>query len=229
MKSGMNDLSGLNVDAVLCITLKSRSDRRESILETFKNSGLDIEFFIVDKDEEDPQRGCWNSHQSCAKLALERHYKRVLILEDDCTLESFSIKTVGRINCFLKEKNPEIFYLGVLLGKIWLTWQRNIARCRGQGTHAYILSEEGCKKLIGFGEYTGAGIDNLFSKRFRGYCVFPMICFQDSKFSSDLQHFRDKIIAKRKIQNVECPVDYRKKQYAVALKNLPKTLFRVDF
>jgi glycosyl transferase family 25 len=153
-----------------------------------------------------------------------------LILEDDCILEPFSAKTIERINSFLKEKNPQIFYLGAILGKIWLTWRRNIARCRAQGTHAYIISEEGCKKLIDFGDYTAdIGIDNIFSKRFKGYCVFPMICFQDSKISSDLQEFCDKIIGKHQIiQDTETSVDY-KKQYLVALKNLPKTLFRVDF
>ena len=38
---------------------------------------------LVDKDEEDPQRGCFNSHKKCAKLALARNYNRVLVLEDD--------------------------------------------------------------------------------------------------------------------------------------------------
>jgi glycosyl transferase family 25 len=231
-KMEANDLSALDVDAVLCISLRNRNDRRESILKAFKNSGLNIEFYIVDKDEEDPQRGCWNSHQSCARLALERHYKRTLILEDDCILESFSTKIIERINRFLKEKNPQIFYLGSTLGKIWLTWRRNIARCRVKGTYAYILSEEGCKKLVGFCDYTGVGIDNLFSKRFKGYCVFPMICFHDSKFSSDIREFLDKIVAGRQICQPpppQHPVDDRKKQYFVALKNLPKTLFRVNF
>ncbi|MDR2508145.1 MAG: hypothetical protein LBD67_09190 [Candidatus Accumulibacter sp.] len=66
------DLSGLDIDAALCISLKAREDRRTTMRESFKDSGLDIEFFIVDKDEEDPQRGCWNSHQACSRLALER-------------------------------------------------------------------------------------------------------------------------------------------------------------
>ncbi|MDR3300474.1 MAG: glycosyltransferase family 25 protein [Candidatus Accumulibacter sp.] len=225
------DLSNLNVDAVLCINLRSREDRRMAMLETFRDSGINIEFFIVDKDKDDPQRGCYNSHRACARLILERHYKRALILEDDCIIEPFAPKTIQRVNCFLNDKNPEIFYLGVLLGKIWLTWRWNIARCRAQGAHAYIISEQGCQKIIEFGEYVGKGIDSIFSKRFKGYCVFPMIGFQNDKFDSDLQGFRDKInkmvdspYLQEQKQKLSSYARNTRKQYVSVFENIHKTL-----
>jgi glycosyl transferase family 25 len=180
------DLSRLDVDAVLCISLKRREDRRAALLASFRDSGLDIEFFLVDKDEEDPQRGCYNSHLGCARTILERGYRRALILEDDCVLEDFSPKAVSRINRFLNTRNPEIFYLGLLLGKIWLTWHPGIARCRGAGTHAYIVSSEACRKMLGRGAYTGMAIDTAFSRLFKAYSAFPMMCFPDYESPSDI-------------------------------------------
>ena len=118
----------LAVDAVLCISTKDRIDRREHLEAQFKNSGLNIEYILVDRDEADGQRGCFKSHQLCAAVALERNYKNVLILEDDITLEYVNLTAVKRINKFLDKRNPEVFYLGATLGKVWLTWDFSIAR-----------------------------------------------------------------------------------------------------
>jgi glycosyl transferase family 25 len=213
------DLSGLDVDGVWCISLKQREDRRAALLESFRHTGLDIEFFLVDKDEEDPQRGCYESHRACARTALERQYKRTLILEDDCVITSFSSRTVPRINRFLRANDPEIFYLGVLPGKIWLTWRPGISRCRGQGAHAYLISARGCRKMLDWENYAGKGIDNFFSKRFKGYCVFPMICFQND-LASDIQAYRQSVDN----SHPQRAMDFSRKQYISALKNIHKTL-----
>ncbi|MDR2637005.1 MAG: hypothetical protein LBB55_01555 [Zoogloeaceae bacterium] len=213
------DLSELDVDGVLCISLRPREDRRAALRESFRSSGLDIEFFLVDKDVEDPQRGCYDSHRAVARTALERQYKRTLILEDDCVLTSFSHHTVPRINRFLRADDPEIFYLGVLPGKIWLTWRPGISRCRGQGAHAYLISAQGCRKILAWEDYAGKGIDNFFSKRFKGYCVFPMICFQND-LVSDIQAYRQSVDSNHHPRMT----DFARKQYISALKNIHKTL-----
>jgi glycosyl transferase family 25 len=151
-------------------------------------------------------------------------------MEDDCTLEPFAQETVGRINRFLKEEDPELFYLGVLLiGRIWLTWRRNIARCRAKGAHAYILSRKGCEKVLGFGEYRGKAIDSVFTKHLKGYCAFPMICFQNAEIPSDIQAFRDKLNEENGIEKTPVKAsgffsEDRRKQYLFVLKNLHKTL-----
>jgi len=140
------DLSHLEVDGVLCISLTERSDRRELLEKEFSGSGLNIEFLIVERDSESPERGCFTSHARCADLALARGYERVLILEDDATLLQFWPTQVSQINSFMKRCEPELFYLGANLGKVWLTWNRGIARVRTKGAHAYILSRKGFPK-----------------------------------------------------------------------------------
>jgi glycosyl transferase family 25 len=221
------DLSFLAADAALCISLKERADRRKLFEAQFSGTGLNVEYVLVDRDSEDPQRGCYNSHQLCAKLAIERGYQRVLIFEDDATLESVGVKVISRINNFLKAKDPEIFYLGVILGKIWLTWHPGVARVRAQGAHAYMLSAEGCRKVIELGAYRGKAIDNFYSKMFVGFCGFPMLSQQQPEniCTSDIQSFRGGGVGYvDSFWKGNC-----RRQYWQVLKGLPKTLLRRGF
>ncbi len=215
------DLSKLAVDAVLCISLKNREDRRAAIEKEFAACGREIEFFLADKDQENPERGCYNSHLACARIAVARGYERVLILEDDAIIDPFRPETILRINRFLESANPEIFYLGAVLGKMWLTRHRNIARIRGQATHAYILSAQGCAKVAGWEAYFGRGIDNLYSKRFKGYGVFPMICFQNDQLASDIRPFRSSTEGEIQFDRLQ---QHRRKQYIKVFQGIGKTL-----
>lgn len=221
----MGDFRNLKVDAVLCISTTERADRREHLREQFQDSGLKIEYVLVERDYEDGQRGCFLSHQLCANIALERGYNNVLIIEDDITLEYTSLSRIKKINKFLTDKKPDIFYLGATLGKIWLTWDLGIARIRSQGAFAYILSKESCRKVAAL-NYEGRGIDNYYSKIFKGYSVFPfMIGHQvEEVLPSNIRATRGEFYYSnldRKRNNI--------KQYASALKNIPKTIFRIDF
>lgn len=221
----MGVFNKLDVDAVLCISTRDRVDRRSHLEEQFKGSGLNIEYVIVDRDHEDGQRGCFNSHQLCASIAIERNCKNVLILEDDITLEYFSLNKINVINKFLDNKKPEVFYLGATLGKIWLTWVFGIARIRSQGAFAYILPRESCEKVLRL-KYEGKGIDNYYSKMFKGYSVFPlMIGHQiEEVLPSNIRSTRGDYYyseSSRKRNN--------KKQYYSALSCIFKTIFRVDF
>lgn len=221
------DLSALDVDAVLCISVREREDRRALLDKEFAGSGLHIEYVLVTRDNENPERGCYNSHLRCAELALQRGYRRVLILEDDATLEFFAPRMVLRINRFLAKRNPDIFYLGVNLGRLWLTWTPGIARVRAQGGHAYILSIEACRKVIALGDYSGRGIDNYYSKMFAGFCCFPMISQQqpEGACASDLRQFRG---GGKGCDEAFWEANWRR-QYQEALRGLPKTLLRRGF
>lgn len=221
----MGAFNKLDVDAVLCISTKDREDRRSHLEEQFKDSGLDIEYVIVDRDHEDGQRGCFNSHQLCASIAIERNCKNVLILEDDITLEYFSLNKISTINKFLNDNKPEIFYLGATLGKIWLTWVVGIARIRSQGAFAYILPRESCEKVLGL-KYEGKGIDNYYSKIFKGYSVFPlMIGHQiEEVLPSNIRSTRGDYYYSESSRQRN-----NKKQYYSALSCVFKTIFRVGF
>lgn len=226
MKKTKN-LSNLLIDGAFCISLKNRQDRRELIRQEFAHSGLDIDFIIVDPDPQNPERGCFDSHIKCATLALERHYKNVLILEDDATLSSFSPKHILRINRFITRRAPKLLYLGATLGKLWLTWDRGIARLRAKGTFAYIMSNEGCSELIRLAPYSGTPIDNLFSKAFKAYCSFPLICSHQPECvaKSDISSCRinDGTSADELFWQQN-----GRRQFTQAIKNMGKTIIRRD-
>lgn len=215
----------LDVDAVLCISTKDRVDRRAHLEEQFKNSGLSIEYVIVERDHDDGQRGCFASHQLCASIALERNCKNVLILEDDITLEYLTLRKINKINWFLNNKNPEIFYLGATLGKLWLIWSGSIARIRSQGAFAYILPRESCERVVAL-KYEGKGIDNYYSKMFKGYSVFPLMIGHQTEevLPSNIRATRGDYYyseSSRRRNN--------KKQYYSVASCALKTIFRVGF
>jgi glycosyl transferase family 25 len=221
------DLSRLQIDGVFCISLKERSDRRELLQREFAASGLDIEFMLVDRDQYSPERGCFDSHMKCARAALDRGYRRILILEDDATLLTFDPIQVEQINKFFQRRDPELFYLGANLGKVWLTWTRGIARVRARGTHAYILSARGCERLLEEAPFNNVAIDRVLSKRFKAYMAFPMLSQQQPEeiASSD-------IIAVRcldgKYPDAAYWRDNWRRQYSQALRNFGKTLLLRD-
>ena len=215
----MSSLGTLQVDGVFCISLEEREDRRTLLRKEFADAGLNIEFYLAKRDT-NPERGCFTSHQACAALALDRGYKNVLILEDDATLVGVKSSAVRRINHFLRSRQPDIFFLGVTLGKLWLTWNWNVARCRAKGTHAYIMSASACRKLLLY-KYAEQAIDRLYAKHFKAYCAFPMICQQqpeeinpsDISSGSTMQFWKNNW----------------KRQYREIFRNAGKTLIRKDF
>jgi hypothetical protein len=70
------------IDKIIYINLEKRNDRRELIEEDLEKIGLDAERFIGIPFEPGIV-GCGKSHLSVMKMARERGYKNILILEDD--------------------------------------------------------------------------------------------------------------------------------------------------
>jgi hypothetical protein len=158
-------------------------------------------------------------------MAIERGCSRILVLEDDMFFMGISPEVIDRINRFIRRYNPDAFYLGALLGKVWLTWTYRIARVRGQGAHAIILNRSSCEKIADL-EYEGKGIDSVYSKIFKSYTHIPMIAFQQPEevFKSDLDEFR-----KHKGKDINFWNRNYRKQYTSIFKNIFKTIFRIDF
>lgn len=74
-----------NISRVFYINLRKRPDRKEQIEEELKNYGLidNSERFEAIETNGFGILGCTQSHLATYKLAKERGYKNVLILEDD--------------------------------------------------------------------------------------------------------------------------------------------------
>jgi len=71
------------IDKIIYINLSKRTDRRAEIENELNNLNLDYERFEAIPTPECGIYGCGLSHLSVLKLAKERNYKNILILEDD--------------------------------------------------------------------------------------------------------------------------------------------------
>lgn len=73
-----------NIDAIFYINLDKRTDRKQQIEEELDKFGLKYERFtgLIFPDIH-PYYGCSMSHLGILKIARERGYKNVMILEDD--------------------------------------------------------------------------------------------------------------------------------------------------
>lgn len=163
-----------DVDAVYCISLDTRGDRRELFRQGIASQMKNPVIFHVVERASDPRQGCYESHQQLARLALDKGFARILVFEDDAQAYPLKPAQVDWINRFLRRQPFQALHLGYSMGKTWLTWFPFIARGRVVALHAYVLSREGCQ-ILADTPYAGMPVDVLFKKRIRQHCVFPMM------------------------------------------------------
>ena len=78
----------LNIDKVFCINIKTSIERKKQFEENFPeliNSPI-FEWYHPERDNENPKRGCYNSHINVLIDAKKNNFKNILILEDDSYL-----------------------------------------------------------------------------------------------------------------------------------------------
>ncbi|MBM3110247.1 glycosyltransferase family 25 protein [Pseudomonas arcuscaelestis] len=177
-----------DVDAVYCISLIERTDRRELFRKTLGRLLYNPVIFHVVERNQDPVKGCYESHQALAKKALEDRLERILIFEDDVKPYELKATPIRWINRFIRTRNFEALHLGYSMGRTWLTWFPFIARGKVVALHAYILSREGCQVLANT-PYDGTPVDVVFKKRIKQHCAFPMLFRQHagSDVGSDIE------------------------------------------
>lgn len=89
------------------VNLERRKDRLESITKEMNYIGWDYEYFsAVDTNS---HVGCTKSHLEIIKIAKDRNYEKVLIVEDDCTFMPYAKSLVEQI-----EKNSDGFSFSVV-------------------------------------------------------------------------------------------------------------------
>ncbi len=89
-----------NIDKIIYINLNKRPDRREQIENELNNFGLEYERFEAIDVPYFGQLGCAISHLSVLKIARERGYKNILILEDDFTFTVTKDEFENQLNMF---------------------------------------------------------------------------------------------------------------------------------
>jgi len=98
----------------LVINLDSRQDRMSEFTEEFRNWPVTVERISAVKYNPG-WKGCSASHLKCVKLAKERNYPWVLVMEDDCILTPGASEQFQALLPYLWENRNhwDIFYGGV--------------------------------------------------------------------------------------------------------------------
>ena len=95
------------IDKIIYINLDKRTDRREHMEKQLENFGLTAERFSAIENEEGIV-GCGLSHLNVLKIAKERKYKNILILEDDFLFLVSSEKFFENLKELEKYKNFDV-------------------------------------------------------------------------------------------------------------------------
>jgi GR25 family glycosyltransferase involved in LPS biosynthesis len=176
------------VDAVHCITLSTRPERRKALEPELAAVGLldRAEYLVQEHDVADGKRGCFRAHQQSARRALERGAGCCLTIEDDCFFtDGFSPYAAARVARFLRDPPPawQIFFLGHFPRKMECTAQPDVVRVRSMDAHCYLLSADGMRALSAL-EYRGDQVDVHFHYACEhAYALYPMAALQRASFS----------------------------------------------
>lgn len=139
------------IDKIIYINLEKRPDRKMQIEVELDNFGLSYERFNA-IETEDGCIGCAISHLQVLKLAKERGYKNVLILEDDFTFLVSKEVFEYEINLFFEkyENNYDVCMISYLvIQHEIITEQSNMNKIlEAQTTSGYIVNAAYFDKLI---------------------------------------------------------------------------------
>lgn len=133
---------------VYVISLTTSQDRQTRFRERFEKAGADSDsfhWFYAVRNNENPEKGCFDSHNQVLKIAKERNVKYALVFEDDAVfIDKIKWKNViDTINDFLEKdiKNWKYFSLGYLPVRTRKTEYPNIVEILcAHDAHAYLIN-----------------------------------------------------------------------------------------
>lgn len=217
----------IKVDNLVIISLQNDQIRQKTVLQEMAKLNLQAQFFLSERDKENGERGCFNSHVSVAKNALYDDCQSLLVFEDDVKILNFTPQQIAAINQFVLKKNKhfDVLYLGIILGKIWFCGSFSIVRARGAGLHAYLLSRRGIEKMSNY-QYQGRPIDEVVQHDFKAYSVYPMLAIQypETETNSTVSGFRN-LRKRREPKNHAFWQDNCKKQKRRLWSNFHRTIY----
>jgi glycosyl transferase, family 25 len=171
-------------DKIYCISIDTRIDRRTEAKKQFTHAGLleRVEFVLVEKHPENPEKGIFQSHMKCLKRGLQAGANNILIFEDDILIKNFQPQRLVNAAQFLKEKhNWNAFFLGAISNRTQKTDASSVVsiqyRCLA---HAYALNRPFAEQFTRE-SWCNIPYDNFLRKQCKDFfALSPMIAFQSS-------------------------------------------------
>ena len=200
----------------LLINLDKRTDRMEEINTEFKDWPVPVE--RVSAVEHKPGwKGCSASHLKCMRIAKERNYPWVVILEDDCILTPNALRRFQSILPFLWATRDrwDVFLGGpTYLGShVRISHNPNIHQVYGLKTHFCLLNQNSYNRVLNDHPPTledyKVQIDVFYAEKYRLWTMPPFIARQRPSESSIEDKFEDSTAAfeeaEQKLQGVVRP------------------------
>lgn len=169
-------------DKIYCISLATRPDRREQARQQFAQVGLldRVEFIIVAKHQENPEKGIFESHMHCLHQGLAANARNILIFEDDVhfqRLDPHVLREVCRSMNLVP--NWSALFLGCITEGSRKTGQKNLVkityRCLA---HAYALNRSFAEKIVQE-RWNAIPFDEVLRRHNSDfYALYPMCAFQ---------------------------------------------------
>ena len=151
-----------NIDKIIYINLKKRTDRKLDIETELNNFNLEYERFEAIETPNFGILGCGLSHLSVLKIAKERNYENILILEDDFTFLVSKEEFEDNLNNFFNLKlDFDICMISYNINKSENTNYTFINKIiDAQTASGYIVNKKYYDKLINLYEYAMPLLEN---------------------------------------------------------------------
>ena len=185
-------------DKIVCINLKERADKYNSVKKVFEKLSIPVEFYFADKHPESGRIGCFESHLHVIKECYNNGGKNILIFEDDVIeTSSYNEKKIKDILDFLRENEwCEYFQLGytILPHELFKyfsskTLTKHIIQYNGNTSHSYILNRAGMKRILNTWENNiqTEDLDIYYKKIFlkNGASICPILFDQNFCIEND--------------------------------------------
>lgn len=132
----------MNVDAIYVISLITATERQK-LIKSWYPPNANLQFFLVERSQ-NPEQGCFESHQKVFQLAKSKGYTKILILEDDAFPRYPWDDIVSKTNTALSELSNnkwDILALGYYPLRTKKTNMKDILSISiTYGSHAYIAN-----------------------------------------------------------------------------------------